>query len=132
MKQKILIVLVTAALFGFGAATPVHAQAENPPVCSAETQLLETLDMTMVEIKTALSAGSTLEELFVAKGLDYAVFVEETAANQLSCIEQALADGKLTQNQADRLTAAVETSLENGELIRITSYNVCYTKLLRK
>lgn len=115
MKQKILVGIIIMGLFGMSGVSIVHAQAENPS-CPSETNLLEMLDMTREELREALESGQTMEEIFEAAGLDYAAFIEEAAANQLACIDQALSEGKITESQAERMTTAVEKALEEGKL----------------
>jgi len=114
MFRKILIGTLIAGMMLAGVSTAVFAKGDHPPVCAPETNALEDLGMTREEVKEALDAGQTLEDLFTEAGLDYEVYVQEHADAQLACIEAALEEGTLSEEQAERMTTAIETALEEG------------------
>lgn len=114
MFRKILIGTLITGMMLAGVSTAVFAKGDHPPVCAPETNALEDLGMTREEVKEALDAGQTLEDLFTEAGLDYAAYVQEYADAQLACIEAALEEGTISEEQAERMTTAIETALEEG------------------
>ncbi|MAT44300.1 MAG: hypothetical protein CL609_18365 [Anaerolineaceae bacterium] len=115
MFRKIIIASLIGCMLVVGAASSVYAQEENPPVCAPETTLLDTLEMSLDEVKSALAEGKTIQDLFEEAGLDYEAYLQQLAETQLDCINQALADGKITETQAERMISAVEKGLEEGK-----------------
>jgi uncharacterized protein YidB (DUF937 family) len=115
MFRKIIIASLIGCMLMVGAASSVYAQNENPPVCAPENTLFETLDMSLDEVKSALTEGKTIQDLFEEAGLDYEAYLEQHAETQLECINQALEDGKITETQAERMISAVEKGLEEGK-----------------
>ncbi len=114
MFRKIMIGSLIGCMLVVGAASSVYAQDENPPVCAPETNVLEILELSLEEIKSALAEGNTIQDLFEEAGLDYEAYLQQHAETQLACIDQALADGKITETQAERMITAVEKGLEEG------------------
>ncbi len=79
--------------------------------------LAEALDMTVDELVAALSDGQTVAELAEAQGLDLADVAAAVVAPHVERVQQAVADGYLTQEQADwmieEMTEHMAYRLEN-------------------
>ena len=117
MKRKLLTGILVASFLLVAGSSLVNAQKDTTAECKPGQSLSEALALTSQEIRDEIQSGVTLEELFATRGLDYATFQAELAANQLSCVDQTLADGKITESQAERMKAAIESRLENGTLL---------------
>jgi hypothetical protein len=65
----------------------------------------ELLGMTPEEIFTERSAGKTLSQIANEKGVTDQQVIDAVLAGQQEAIDQAVADGKITQEQADWLVA---------------------------
>ncbi|MEJ8548469.1 hypothetical protein [Brevibacillus borstelensis] len=75
-------------------------------------ELLKLLDLTAEELQTELKAGKSLAEIAEAQGVDtdeVAALLTKQRANQLS---EAVKAGKITQEQADKLQADLEQSIQ--------------------
>jgi hypothetical protein len=71
------------------------------------------------DLRTALQSGQTIAEVAAAHGVDAQVVIDAIVADMQSHLADAVANGRLTQAQADEREAhAVEraTDLVNGEL----------------
>jgi hypothetical protein len=76
------------------------------------------LGMTPEDVRTALQGGSTLADLAKAKNVALQKVVDAIVVDEKAEVAQAVADGKLTQTQADALLAKVVehvTAIVNGE-----------------
>ncbi|RME62337.1 MAG: hypothetical protein D6790_06510 [Caldilineae bacterium] len=77
--------------------------------------LAEALGMTPEELHDALRSGQTLEEIAAEKGVDLEAVQEQIKADMLAQAQeklaQAVADGKLTQEEADQILER----MQNGE-----------------
>lgn len=69
----------------------------------------------------AAQEGKTLRELLVEEGIDVKTFVQEQVAVRKAVMAQLVAEGKLTQEQADICLANLEGNLDN----RLDSNNTC-------
>jgi hypothetical protein len=80
--------------------------------------LAETFGMTWDELAAGLQEGKTLNELAEEKGVDLQALADEVTAQFAEKLDQAVADGELTQEQADEILARHEERmaemLENG------------------
>ena len=76
-------------------------------------QILEKLEITLDELKARISGGETLEDIATEAGIDLNAIHEERIQTQLEKVEQALADGKITEAQADRIREKLNNQLEN-------------------
>jgi|AutmiccommuBRH23_1029490.scaffolds.fasta_scaffold00388_42 hypothetical protein len=76
-------------------------------------QILDKLEITMDDLKARISGGETLEDIANEAGIDLDAIHEERIQAQLEKVEQALADGKITEAQADRIRERLNTQLEN-------------------
>ncbi len=66
------------------------------------------LGLTPEEIRTEREAGKTLAEIANEQGITDEALIEAIVAGQEEAIEQALAEGTITQEQADWLIAKAE------------------------
>ena len=76
------------------------------------------LGMTPEDVRTALQGGSSLADLAKAKNVALQKVVDAIVVDEKAEVAQAVADGKLTQTQADALLAKVVehvTAIVNGE-----------------
>jgi hypothetical protein len=79
------------------------------------------LGLTSAELREQLADGKTLAEIAKAEGKSVDGLVQALVAEGKKRLDQAVADGKLTQAQADELAQGLEdrmTDLVNGELPR--------------
>jgi len=63
-------------------------------------------------LHTAIQNGQTIEEIAAEKGVDLQAFFLTQAKEHLA---QAVADGKLTQEEADTKLAEIQAAIESGE-----------------
>ncbi len=80
--------------------------------------LSETLGLTVEEVQEALADGQTVAELAEAQGVALADIVDALIAPMVERIQQAVDDGRITQEQADEQIAQMEEhmleALESG------------------
>jgi len=65
--------------------------------------IAEVLGMTAEELFAAVEEGQTMAELAAAQGVELSEVVEALVAPRVEQLVQAVTDGRLTQEQADRL-----------------------------
>ncbi len=114
MIKKIVVGLLVAGLVLTGAGAVVYAQTDKSPTCPPENNVTELLAMSADEIRNAYRDGKTLEDLFDTQGLDYDAYIAELTENSLACVVDALANGKITEQQATRLKDAIQNRSDNG------------------
>ena len=68
--------------------------------------LASSLDMTTEELETALAAGQSLSDIMTEKGIDMATLKANAQAAYEAVVQQAVADGVITQAQADEFLSA--------------------------
>jgi polyhydroxyalkanoate synthesis regulator phasin len=74
--------------------------------------ILEAFDMTAEELRAELSSGKTIMELAEEKGID----LQQVAIDQAEeMLQQAVENGKLTQEEADQKLAEITAKIESGE-----------------
>lgn len=73
----------------------------------------EILGLTVEELEAAHEAGQRLDEIVEAQGLTMEEFHAEMQAIRIAQINQAVADGELTQEEADAMIERIE-SCEGG------------------
>ena len=72
----------------------------------------ETLGMTVEELQAALDAGQTPKEIAAAKGID----LQQLAVDKITeRLQQAVENGRLTQDEADQKLAEIQEKIESGE-----------------
>jgi hypothetical protein len=76
-------------------------------------EILEKLGITLDDLKARISGGETLEDIATEAGIDLNAIHAERIQEQLKNVEQALADGKITEAQADRIRERLNDQLEN-------------------
>jgi len=77
------------------------------------------LGLSEAELRTQLESGKTLADLAKAQGKSVDGLVDALVADEKKELDQAVADGRLTQTQADELLAGAKqrvTDLVNGTL----------------
>lgn len=77
----------------------------------------QALGLTPEELFAELHAGKTLVEVAEAQGVDMQALQEAWQAARVEAIQQALEDGTLTQEQADRLLDRLENMPSQEELV---------------
>ena len=120
----LVVVVAATALNG----TVAHAQAATPAPTPAAAgnrgQIIKALatvlintaatetKLTVADITTALDTGKTLAEVIQANGADVATVEAAAKVTALADLKQAVTDGKVTQDQADKLTLALDKALD--------------------
>ena len=103
---------------GFGGGHGV-AGVGGPEVLDAAAKAL---GMSTDDVRSALRDGSTLADLAKKQGKDEAAVVTAIVDAIKARVAQAVKDGKLTQDQADRITGSlqdrVKEGVENGRPMR--------------
>jgi polyhydroxyalkanoate synthesis regulator phasin len=77
-------------------------------------RIAEELGTTPEELRDQLADGATLEEIATAAGVDLDALFEELRLEALVAVDQQVAEGSLTEEQADRIKERIE-SFEPGE-----------------
>jgi ribosomal protein S13 len=70
--------------------------------------------MTAAEVRDEISSGKTMQEIFAEKGLDYETYLEQWLADHEACLADAVAEGKLTEDQAELLQERLEDRVDDG------------------
>lgn len=73
--------------------------------------IAEKLGMTVDELKAELKDGKTVAELAQAKGVELQVIVDALVASQAERLQQAVTNGRITQEQADQMLNAMKERL---------------------
>ena len=112
MKPILKYTLIGLLVFGIAGATVVgiaYAQGEGPDVLEG---LVELLGLTREELRDQFEDGKTLEELAEAAGVDLETYREEVRQTKQvdleTKIEEALANGEITQEHADWLLEGLD------------------------
>jgi len=77
------------------------------------SQILDKLSITLDEFKARLTGGETIQDIAAEAGVDITAVHTERIQIQLQNVEQALADGKITAEQAEQMRARINANLEN-------------------
>lgn len=116
IRKYTLIALLVVAVAGISVAGVAYAEGDDPP--RGREGLAELLGMTQEELRAELQNGKTIQELADEAGIDLDAFHEEMAQNRQvnleSRIEEALANGNISQEQADWLMEGLEKGFLNG------------------
>lgn len=130
-KLSLAGMVLVVAVFAFMSTNAVYAKGGNPPfnrnqgvfgrgmhagksealtgntvlTDSVITAWAEKLGLTVEEIEARLAEGDTIRALAAEAGIDMPEFKTLTSEYRDGAIEQAVADGTLTQEQADYLLA---------------------------
>lgn len=116
MIRRIISGILVAGFVLAAGGSLVYAEADPPVECKPGQNLSEVLGMSWQAIWAEIQTGTTLKDLFTTKGLDYSDYEEQVLANRLSCVDQALANGKITKIQAERLKKVIQTRSDEGKL----------------
>ncbi len=76
-------------------------------------EILDKLEISLDDLKARISGGEKITDIAEEAGIDLNVIHEEMIQKQLENVEQALADGKITESQADRIRERLNNQLEN-------------------
>lgn len=114
MFKKLFLGLMIAGVLVGGAVTSVSAFGQNPPICPTEPIPQDILGMTAAEVRDEIRSGKTIEEIFAEKGLNYETYLEQWLADHEACLEEAVAEGQLTEDQAELLHERLLDRVEDG------------------
>jgi hypothetical protein len=126
MKKAILMLVVLAlaipafAQGGIGGGRGQGGRGGAPMgerdglLMDAMVILTDATGLTPLEVAQAVRAGSTLAELITANGKDVEVVKADALALVEDAVNQAVADGKITQERANVLLAAAPERLDNA------------------
>lgn len=93
--------------FGPGMFGPgMMGAGDNLPSVAAET-----LGMSLTELLTELQDGKSIADVAKEKGVELQVIVDAFVAQQKENLDQAVADGRITQKQADYVLEQMEQSV---------------------
>ena len=133
---KVILVVAVVAVLALGGAAFAFAQTEAPPAQSEcggpggphGPQLLDrderdaviatALGMTVEELRAEFEAGKRLPEIAEAQGVDLATVQDAIQAAKEEALTQAVADGTITQEQAEAIRqrwAERAEQIANGE-----------------
>lgn len=73
--------------------------------------LAEQTGLSRVEIAEQVRSGSTLAEVLTANGVDVDTFIDEVVAQTESRLDQAVENGRITQERADEMLANLRDQL---------------------
>ncbi len=120
----LMIVVTATALSGTVARAGDGTPAPTPAPTAMRGQIVRGLasalidatvtatKLTKADIVSALDTGKTLAEIIKANGGDVATVEADAKATALDSIKQAVTDGKITQDQADKLTTVLDKALD--------------------
>ena len=125
MKPIYKTILIAALMIGLAGITATGIAYAQDGGFHPREFLAELLGLTREEIRAELEAGKTLQDLAEEAGVDLEAFREEMKAthqeNLQERIEQALADGEISQDQADWLLEGLEKGYLNGPFFQFGS-----------
>lgn len=120
ITKTILIAALVIGVVGVSAVGIAYAQGDFP---NSRGGLAELLGLDREELHELLESGSTIQELADEAGLDLEEYREEMMANRLedmeTRIEEALAEGEISQDQADWLLEGLEKGYLDGPFFRM-------------
>lgn len=125
MKIRKFFVLFATLVIALVGVTAVGAQDDNQPgprngrpirhafqtVIDIVTQ---TTGLNRAEIITQMSEGNTLADVITTSGNDPQAVIDQSVAQLTEDINQAVANGRLTQERADRLLGNLEDVVTRG------------------
>jgi len=110
-----LIGVLAIVVAGITVTGVAYAQGHGP---DGREGLAELLGLTREELREQLQDGNTMEELAEAAGIDLEAYREEMRQTKQvdleTKIEEALANGEITQDHADWLLDGLEKGFLNG------------------
>ncbi len=125
MKTRKLLVLLAVLALALVSATVVGAQDDNQPgprhgrpirhaIQTIMDIATQTTGLNRAEIIDQMSQGKTLAEVITANGGDPQAVIDQAVARLTEDINRAVADGRLTQERADRLLVNLEDVVTRG------------------
>ena len=87
---------------------PVKDNSDNPLHSYMQSAIADAFGISVEDLEAMQEAGTSLKDLAIEQDLTMAAYKEKIESARLSAIDAALADGVITQEQADQLTARVE------------------------
>ena len=111
-----------AVVFLLVMAFPVFAQTPTPPAeangngllrSAWLSQLAEALNMSVDELKSEIQSGKTVAELAGEKGVNLDSLIKNLTQKTAERLNQAVAQGKITQQQADQRLSTLKNELKN-------------------
>lgn len=92
-----------------------QSQAMVGPLHEYKVQALaEAFGLTVDQVEERLATGETMWQIAQAQGMTLEAFQDKMVEAAKNAINLALADGKITQIQADRMLSRVERMKANG------------------
>jgi hypothetical protein len=117
--KTILIAALVIGAVGMSVVGIAYAQGDFPHPKGA---LAELLGLEREELHDLLESGTTIQELADEAGVDLEAFQEEMMANRKenmeTRIEEALAEGEISQDQADWLLEGLEKGYLDGPFFK--------------
>jgi len=128
MNGKRIGAVVLVVVMLFGAVSAVSAQgpggqggsgplADRPRLEAAQELLQAVADVTgldLSDIRTQMRDGKTLSAILDAAGIDPQTVIDSVKTTLTAEINQAVTDGKITQERADRLLARLDDALNRA------------------
>ena len=87
---------------------PVKDDSDDPLYTYMQSAIADAFGVSVDELNAMEEAGTSLKDLAIEQNLTVAEYKDKIESARLSAIDAALADGVITQDQADALTARVE------------------------
>ena len=120
ITKTILIAALVVGAVGISAIGIAYAQGDVP---HPRGTLAELLGFDREELHDMLQAGTTIQELADEAGIDLEAFRDEMMANRQedmgTRIEEALAAGEISQDQADWLLEGLEKGYLEGPFFKM-------------
>ena len=110
MMKKMLISLIAAVVLTVGVVA-VGAQDDKGPRGAGSELAQEYTGLTSEALRTALRGGATLGELIEANGQSVDAFVAASVAEAQTRLDEAVASGRITHEQADERAAELEANI---------------------
>jgi len=113
MEERVLEGVETGSWFSMGSGGMGPGGFRGPGDAQPEL-LADALGMTAEEVREALTDGQTIAELAEAQGVALEDLVDALMAPMIERIEQAVEDGRLTQDEADEQIEQMAERLLEG------------------
>ncbi len=122
MRTGAVVLVVAIALGAVGMAAAQGPDNARPRVPAARERVLAAVmtavqdmtDLTRADVIAGVADGSTLAELLQAQGVDPQTVSDAAKAALTAEVEQALADGNITQEAADTALANLDDALDRA------------------
>jgi len=95
-----------------GEKGPGFGRGAGPVGTSLVAVAAEQMDMTVQDLVAELQDGKTIAQVGEEKGISPGSIVEAYLAPRAERLEQAVADGRITQEQADQMLATMQERIE--------------------